>query len=150
MHNISHYQRNANQNHNEILSHSGENGHHQKVYKQSNDGVWSKGNLLHCWWTCKLVQPLIAQLVKNSPAIQETPFNSWVGKVLWRRDRLPTPVHLSFPYGSAGKEFTCNAEDLGLIPGWEDPLEKGKAMHSSILAWRIPMDRGAWQGSYSP
>ena len=28
--------------------------------------------------------------------------------------------------------------------GWEDPLEKGTATHSSILAWRIPMDRGAW------
>ena len=28
--------------------------------------------------------------------------------------------------------------------GWEDPLEKGMATHSSILAWRIPMDRGAW------
>ena len=28
--------------------------------------------------------------------------------------------------------------------GWEDPLEEGKATHSSILAWRIPMDRGAW------
>ena len=27
--------------------------------------------------------------------------------------------------------------------GWEDALEKGKAIHSSILAWRIPMDRGA-------
>ena len=29
--------------------------------------------------------------------------------------------------------------------GWEDPLEKEIAIHSSILAWRIPMDRGAWQ-----
>ena len=28
--------------------------------------------------------------------------------------------------------------------GWEDPLEEGVATHSSILAWRIPMDRGAW------
>ena len=27
---------------------------------------------------------------------------------------------------------------------WEDPLEEEMAMHSSILAWRIPMDRGAW------
>ena len=27
--------------------------------------------------------------------------------------------------------------------GWEDPLEEGMATHSSILAWRIPMDRGA-------
>ena len=45
---------------------------------------------------------------------------------------------LGFPGGSAGKESTCNAGDLGSIPGWEDPLEKGTATHSSILAWRIP------------
>ena len=42
---------------------------------------------------------LVAQLVKNPPAIQET----WVRSL-----------------------------------GWEDPLEKGMATHSSILAWRIP------------
>ena len=30
--------------------------------------------------------------------------------------------------------------------GWEDPLEKGMATHSSILAWRIPMDKRAWWG----
>ena len=29
--------------------------------------------------------------------------------------------------------------------GWEDPLEKGMATQSSILAWRIPMHRGAWR-----
>ena len=28
---------------------------------------------------------------------------------------------------------------------WEDSLEEGMATHSSILAWRTPMDRGAWQ-----
>ena len=28
--------------------------------------------------------------------------------------------------------------------GWEDPLEDGRATPSSILAWRIPMDRGGW------
>ena len=28
--------------------------------------------------------------------------------------------------------------------GWEDPLEEGMATHSSVLAWRISMDRGAW------
>ena len=42
---------------------------------------------------------LIAQLVKNQPAMQQTPAR---------------------------------------FLGWEDPLEKGKAIHSSILAWRIP------------
>ena len=31
--------------------------------------------------------------------------------------------------------------------GWEDTLEEGMATHSSILAWRIPMDRGAWQAT---
>ena len=31
--------------------------------------------------------------------------------------------------------------------GWEDPLEKGKAPHSSILAWRIPLDGGSWQAT---
>ena len=42
--------------------------------------------------------------------------NSWVRKTHWRRDRLPTPVFLGFTSGSAGKESTCNVEDLGLIP----------------------------------
>ena len=28
--------------------------------------------------------------------------------------------------------------------GWEDPLEEGMTTHSSILVWKIPMDRGAW------
>jgi len=46
---------------------------------------------------------------------------------------------LGFPCGSAGKEDACNDGDLGLTSlAWDDPLEKGKAMHSSILAWRIP------------
>ena len=45
---------------------------------------------------------------------------------------------LDFFCGSAGKEPACNARDLGLIPGLGRSLEKGKATHSSILAWRIP------------
>ena len=31
--------------------------------------------------------------------------------------------------------------------GWEDPLKEDIATHSSILAWRIPMDRGAWRAT---
>ena len=45
-----------------------------------------------------------------------------------------------FPGGSVSKESACNAGDsrnMGSIPGWEDPLEEGTEMHSSILAWRI-------------
>ena len=51
---------------------------------------------------------LVAQTVKNLPAMRET----WVRSL-----------------------------------GWEDPLEEGMATHSSILAWRIPMDRRAWQAT---
>ena len=62
------------------------------------------------------VASLIAQLVKNPPAMQETRFDSWAGEVPWKRDRLPSPVFLGFPGGSAGKESTCNVGDLGSIP----------------------------------
>ena len=42
-------------------------------------------------------------------------FYSWVGKIRWRRDRLPTPIFLGFPGGSAGKESVCNVGDLGSV-----------------------------------
>ena len=64
-------------------------------------------------------------------------------------DRLPTPVFLAFPGSSDGKESAYNAGDLGSIPGPEDPLREGVATHSSILAGRIPMDRGSWQATVS-
>ena len=44
-------------------------------------------------------------------------FNSWVRKIHWRRDRLPTPACLGFPGVSAGKGSACNTGDLGSIPG---------------------------------
>ena len=48
---------------------------------------------------------------------------------------------MGFSDNSVGKESPCRAGDLD----WEDSLEKEMATHSSILAWRMPMDRGAWQ-----
>ena len=53
-------------------------------------------------------------------------FHSWVGKIPWRRDRLPTPVRLGLPYSSAGKE-SCNVGDLGSIPGLRRSPGKGQA-----------------------
>ena len=52
---------------------------------------------------------------------------------------------MGFSGGSDGKKFAYNAGDLDLIPELEDPVEEGMETHSSILAWRIPMDRGAWR-----
>ena len=53
-------------------------------------------------------------------------FDSWVRKICWRRDRLPTPVFLGFPCGSAGKESARNAGDLGSIPGLGRSPGEGK------------------------
>ena len=58
---------------------------------------------------------------------------------------------MGFPGGSDGKESTCNAGDLASItglgrsPGGNNPT--GMATHSSILAWRIPIDRGGWRAT---
>ena len=59
----------------------------------------------------------IAQLVKIRLQCRRPRFNSWVGKIHWRRDRLPIPVFSGFPGGLAGKESTCNVGELGSIPG---------------------------------
>ena len=69
---------------------------------------------------------LIAQLVKNPPAMQETWLDSWIRKIRWRKDRLPTPVFEGFPGGSAVKEYACNAGDLGSIPGLGRSPGEGK------------------------
>ena len=48
---------------------------------------------------------------------------------------------MGFPGGASGKEPTCQCrrhETWVWSLGWEDPLEKGMAIHSSILGWRIP------------
>ena len=42
------------------------------------------------------------------------------------------------------KNLLAMQETWVLSLGWEDPLEEGMATPSSILAWRIPIDRGAW------
>ena len=51
---------------------------------------------------------------------------------------------MGFPGGSDSKGCACNVGDLGSIPGLGRSLEESMVTHSSILAWRIPMDRGAW------
>ena len=60
---------------------------------------------------------VVSQLVKKPPAMQEIQVRFWVGKICWRRERLPTPVILGFSGGSVGKESACHMGDLGLIPG---------------------------------
>ena len=81
----------------------------------------------------------MAQLVKKLPAMQDN-LGSIPGLGRSAGEGTGYPLQYSWASlgGSAGKESACNAGDLDSTSlGWEDPLEKGKAAHSSILAWRI-------------
>ena len=69
---------------------------------------------------------LIAQLVKNPPAMQENPVQFLGQEDLLEKGRLPTPVFVDFPCGSAGKESTWNVGDLGFIPGLGRSPGEGK------------------------
>ena len=72
-------------------------------------------------------------------------FDPWVGKIPWRRERLPTRASL---VAQLVKNLLAMWETWVWSLGWEDPLEKGKVTHSSILAWRIPW---TWNSPlYSP
>ena len=79
-------------------------------------------------------------LLKINKECKRPRFNSWVGKISWRRDRLPTPVFLGFPCGSAGKEFACNAGDLGSIPGLERYPGEGKGYPLQYYGLENSMD----------
>ena len=51
--------------------------------------------------------------------------------------------YMVFPGSTSRIHLEMRVQSLG----WEDPLEEDMATHSSILAWRIPMDRGAWRAT---
>ena len=82
----------------EFACNAGDTGSIPALGRSAGEGI---GYPLQYSWAS-----LVAQMVKNLPAMWET----WVRSM-----------------------------------GWEDPLEEGTATHSSILAWRIPMERGAWE-----
>ena len=70
-------------------------------------------NLLNIYYKLGaiIMASLIAQLIKNLQCRRPW-FYSWVGKIHWRRDRLPSPRFLDFPGGSAAKESTCNVGEM--------------------------------------
>ena len=56
-------------------------------------------------------------------------------------------VQVGFPGDSDGKEFACNAGDLGLIPGLGRSPEGGHGNPLQYFCLENPMDRGAWQAT---
>ena len=72
-------------------------------------------------------------------------FDSWVGKILWRRDSYTLQYSWASLVAQMIKNLPAMRETWVQSLGWEDPREEGVATHSSILVWRISMDRGVWQ-----
>ena len=68
----------------------------------------------------------------------------WFYSILIQNNISSNSNYYFYPGGSDGKETSCSAEIWVQSLGWEDPLKEGMATHSSILVWRIPMNRGAW------
>ena len=68
-------------------------------------------------------------------------------------DQMKSNLPLQYSWASKVTQVVKNPparqETLVRSLGWEDPLEEGMATHSSILAWRIAMDKGAWQSAVS-
>ena len=81
---------------------------------------------------------LVAQLVKNSPARQETSVQFLGQEDLLEKDGLPTPVFLGFPGGLDGKESACNVGDLGSIPGLGRSPAGGEGYPLQYSGLRIP------------
>ena len=81
------------------------------------------------WIKCFPDSPVGKESTRN--AGDPTRFDSRVGKIRWRRDRLPTPVFLGYPCGSTGKESSCNVGDLGSIPGWGRSPGEGKWLNNN-------------------
>ena len=87
----------------------------------------------------------MTQLVKNLPAMQETPVQ-FSGSGTSPGEGIGYPLQYSWAslVVQKVKDLPAMWETWVRSLGWEDPLEEGMATHSSILAWRIPMDRGTW------
>ena len=122
--NITHYQRNANQNPNEVPIHAGQKA---TIKKSTNDKCWrgyrDKGTLLHCWWECKLVQPLWRFLEKleielpNDPAISLLGIHTEETRI--ERDTC-TPMFITalFIIARTWKQPRCPSADEWLRKLW--------------------------------
>ena len=102
------------------------------MFLNQTTSVLRKPGCLWVWWLSFLstvnhvfplqLRPLICMAVSSIEIMKQM-----------RPNILLFQLEMGFPCGSDYKESSCNAGNLG----WEDPLEKGTASHSSILAWRI-------------
>ena len=65
---------------------------------------------LYVYWVAYFLSLIAFAVERIHVQCRRPQFNSWIRKIRWRRDRLPTPVFLGFPHASAGKESTSTWE----------------------------------------
>ena len=87
---------------------------------------------------------LVAQLVKNLPAMQEAPVRFLGQEDPLEKGEAARSNILGFPGGSEGKESTCHPEALGSIPGLGRSPGGGHGYPLQYSCREKPMDRGAW------
>ena len=111
--NITHYQSNANQNHNEVSSHASQNVCHQKTQKPLGwRGCGEKGTLSHCWWECKLVEPLQRTVWRFLKKLEiELPYNPAISLDIHTKETRTerntyTPMFIAALYNSQDMEAT--------------------------------------------
>ena len=86
-------------------------------------------------------------MVKIHLQCRRTQFNSWVGKIHWRRDRLPTPVLFDFPGGSVVKNPPAMREIQVQSLGREDSPGDGNGNPLQCSCLENSMDRGTWRAT---
>ena len=120
-------------------------------------GYGIKETILHCWWECKLIQLLwetlwrfLKKLGIKLPYDPTTPLLGIYPEETTIEKDTCTPIFITaiFTIARTCKQDFLVAQTVKNLPvmqvtmvwslGWEVPLEKGMATHSSILAWRIP------------
>ena len=104
--------------------------------------IMGKMRLLSLNFTYRIISKLIIQTKFKAAQLQILPLSWWIS------DFFSKTTLLGSPCGSEVKNLPAVQEEQELWVqwslGWDDPLEKEMATHSSILACKTPTDRGAW------
>ena len=129
------------------------------IKKSTNYKCWrgcgEKETFLHCWWVCKLIQPLWGTvwrfLKKLGIKLPYDPAIPLLGiypeKTTILKDTRTPCVHSGFPGGTSGKEPACQyrrCRELGLVPGLGRSSGEGNGNPLQYSCLENPMDRGVW------
>ena len=146
--NIIIYQRNRKQNHEILIK--------MDKIKKTDKYWWECGEirtLAFCWWDCTIVWKTVREFLKNlnteSPHDLATVLLEYAQEI-WKHSlhkNLYQNVHSNSLVTQLVENLPAVQETWVRSLGWEDPLEKEMATHSSVLAWKI-MDRGAWRATF--